>query len=141
MQGQAMIEYVVILAALSAALIASGNGSIGLSKTDNGSLLEAMHERYTEQAYALSISEAPETDDLAELAEYYNSLNKYPALSSKLEVAAVTLAKVTNGLAVVDKGLTTLKKYTDPAEAIKLIDTDTIKNEVKNQLEDAINPF
>ena len=141
MHGQAMVEYVVILAALSAALIAAGNGSIGLSKKDDGSLIKAMHERYTEQAYALSISEAPETDNLAELADYYNSLNKYPALSSKLEVAADTLTKVTNGLAIIDEGLTTLKKYTDPKEALKLIDADKIKDEVKNQLKDAINPF
>ena len=141
MQGQAMVEYVVILVALSAALISAGNGSIGFSKNDDGSLVQALHNRYTTQAYALSISEIPESRSLTELAEYYKGLDKYPALSSKLETAGNTLNKVTNGLAIVDKGIDGLKAYTDPKNALDLIDTDTIKNQIKDQLKDAINPF
>jgi Flp pilus assembly pilin Flp len=141
MRGQAMVEYVVILVALSAALISAGNGSIGFSKKDDGSLVQALHNRYTTQTYALSISEIPEGRSLTELAEYYKGLDKYPALNSKLEIAGSTLTKGTNGLAIVDQGIDGLKKYTDPKNALDLIDTDTIKDEIKDQLKDAINPF
>lgn len=141
MQGQSMIEYAVVLAALSTALIAAGNGSIGFSKDDDGSLVQALHNRYTTQAYALSISEIPEGRSLTELADYYKSLDKYPSLSTKLETAGDTLNKVSVGLAKIDEGISNLEQYTDPAKALGLIDTDTIKDEVKDQIKDAINPF
>ncbi len=140
-KGQAMIEYAVILVALTTALVAAGNGSIGFSKNDDDSLVQALHNRYTTQAYALSISEIPEGRDLTELADYYNSLEKYPELSSKLESAGTTLNKISGGLAIVDQGISNLEKYTDPKEALNLIDTDAIKDEIKDQLKDAVNPF
>jgi Flp pilus assembly pilin Flp len=140
-KGQAMVEYIVILAALSAALITAGDGSIGFSKKDEGSLVQALHHRYTAQAYALSISEIPEGKSLDELADYYRELNKYPELRLKLKAADKTLLEVTSGFAVVEKGLDDLKKYTDPKNALDLIDTDAIKDQVKNELINAINPL
>ncbi len=140
-KGQGMVEYIVILAALTTALIAAGNGSVGFSKDDDDSLVQALHERYTAQAYAISISEIPEGRDLVELADYYNELGKYPSLSSKLDSAGSTLNKVSGGLAIIDQGISNLEKYTDPKEALGLVDTDAIKNEIKDQIKDAVNPF
>jgi len=138
--GQGMVEYIVILAALITALIAAGSGSVGFSKDDD-SLVQALHERYTAQAYAISISEIPEGRDLVELADYYNELGKFPSLSSKLDSAGSTLNKVSGGLAIIDQGISNLEKYTDPKEALGLVDTDAIKNEIKDQIKDAVNPF
>jgi hypothetical protein len=154
-KGQAMIEYVVILGVLTSALLYVGNpddvdsGHIGFSKDDEGSLIQALHDRYTTQTHALSISEAPELTSYSELALYYKSLDKYPELSQKLDDAGVFLNKVTAGLVAVNDGVETLKEYTDPNKAASLIDTDAIKAEVKSQIEDelkeqlkdAIKPF
>jgi Flp pilus assembly pilin Flp len=140
-KGQAMVEYIVILVALSAALISAGNGSIGFSKDDKDSLVQALHNRYTTQAYALSISEIPEGRDLGELADYYVALDKYPGLSPKLRTADKTLDKLTSGLENLNKGIDSLKKYADPKNALDLIDTDTVKDQIKNELENALNPF
>jgi Flp pilus assembly pilin Flp len=141
-KGQAMAEYVVILVALSAALMTAGNGMIGFSKDDEDSLVQALHNRYTTQAYALSISEIPEgAGDLGELANYYLALDKYPALRPKLQTADAALTKVTTGLAKLNLGLDGLKEYTDPKKALDLIDTDTIKDQIKDELKNALNPF
>jgi Flp pilus assembly pilin Flp len=140
-KGQAMVEYIVILVALSAALISAGNGSIGFSKDDKDSLVQALHNRYTTQAYALSISEIPEGRDLGELADYYLALDKYPGLSPKLKTADEALTVVTSGLDLVTTGLDGLKEYADPKNALNLIDTDTIKDQVKDELKNALNPF
>jgi Flp pilus assembly pilin Flp len=137
MRGQAMVEYIVILVALSAALISAGNGSIGFSKNDNGSLVQALHNRYTEQAYAISISESPEFNDLNKLAEYYESLDKYPSLRGHLNTAGNTMTQLTNGLASVDQGLNNLETFADPSGALDLIHPDAITDEVRNQFIDA----
>ncbi|MFT6389124.1 MAG: hypothetical protein ACJAUP_002514 [Cellvibrionaceae bacterium] len=148
-KGQAMAEYIVILVALTGALltIGPGNGVIGLDKDDvreNGdpSLIKALHDRYTAQAYALSISEIPEgAGNLGELANYYIALDKYPTLRPKLEAADATLNKVTSGLAKLNDGLDGLKEYTDPKKALDLLDTDIIKDQIKDELNNALNPF
>jgi hypothetical protein len=147
-KGQAMAEYIVILVALTGALltIGPGNGVIGLNKddlTENGdpSLIKALHDRYKAQAYALSISEIPEGKDLGELRNYYIALDKYPTLRPKLKAADVTLNNVTTGLAKLNDGLDGLKEYTDPKKALDLLDTDIIKDQIKDELKNALNPF
>jgi len=139
--GQSMVEYVVILGALTTALLTAGVGNIGFSKADDQSLMQAMHNRYTDQAFALSISELPEGRDLTELASYYNELDKYPELAKQLQASGAMLNKVTSGLSTISSGVSLLEQYTNPQAALNLIDTDAIKQEIKNNLEDAVNPF
>lgn len=101
--GQAMVEYTVILLALTAALLApslwrsSGGdetGVIGLDQSQRGSVLRAVANKHRGYGYALSLSEIPEMDGskqpgqaedpLTELANFYDSLGKYPELSRQL---------------------------------------------------------
>ena len=144
-QGQSMVEYTVVLVALTTALMTAGLGSVGLSKNDDQSLLQAMHQRYTTQAYSLSITELPEGRDLAELADYYNSLDKYPELSQRLQDASESINKVSQGIAKVSDGVNTLKAYTDPKKALDSLDTTTMQNEItqtmKKAVKDSMNPF
>jgi Flp pilus assembly pilin Flp len=142
LKGQAMIEYIVILGVLTAALLTAGEGSIGMSKDDEGSLVAALHKRYTTQTHALSISEAPETTNFNDLALYYKSLGKFPKLADGLGEASVLLNKVTSTAVSIDDGIDKLKEYTDPKKALSLIDSDAIKDEVveeiKNELRDRL---
>ena len=90
-RGQAMVEYVVILAALTAALLLAGNGSVE-------DLRQAVVDRHRGQSYALSLSEIPETDDLELLAEYYRDLGKYPELADQLGNAGGQLGQLADQL-------------------------------------------
>lgn len=83
-RGQSMVEYVVILAALTAALLTAGNGSVE-------ALRNSVVDWHRGQSYALSLSEIPETDDLGELATYYQDLGKYPELADQLAGAGDSL--------------------------------------------------
>ena len=143
--GQSMVEYVVITAALVSALLLAGLGSVGLSKNDDQSLLQAVHERYTDQAYALSISEIPEGRDLTELADYYDEMGKYPTLADNLATGAETLADISRGISDASDVVSQLGQYTDPQNVLNLIDTDVLVDEIENELEsaveDALNPF
>ena len=144
-QGQSMVEYTVVLVALTTALMTAGLGSVGLSKNDDQSLLQAMHQRYTTQAYSLSITELPEGRDLAELAAYYDSLDKYPELSKRLQEASESINKVSQGISKVSDGVNTLKAYTDPKKALDNLDTTAMQNEItktmKKAVKDSMNPF
>jgi len=87
--GQSMAEYVVILMALTAALLWPWDGTeegrpVGLMQNDPGSLLQAVANKHRGHVYALSLPEIPETDDLVDLADYYDSLGKYPELSPQV---------------------------------------------------------
>ncbi|GEM_PF-1872311 len=90
-RGQAMVEYVVILAALTAALLLAGNGSVE-------DLRQAVVDSQRGQSYALSLSEIPETDDLERLAEYYRELGKYPQLADQLGSAGGRLGQLADQL-------------------------------------------
>ena len=140
-----MIEYSVILVALTTALMAAGLGSVGLTKNDDQSLMQALHQRYTAQAYALSVTELPEGRDLGELADYYQSLDKYPELATQLQDASLAINRVSQGIAKATQGINTLKSYTDPKQALKDLNTDQVKGEItrtmKTAVKDAMNPF
>tara|TARA_Y100001935_G_C17296452_1_gene506371 strand:+ start:236 stop:637 length:402 start_codon:yes stop_codon:yes gene_type:complete len=97
-KGQSMVEYVVIIGALSAALILPGLGSIGLSPTDKDSVLEGFSNKHRGHGFAMSLSEIPETDSLAELAAYYERLGKYPELSPQLKSGSQKLGQFSNRL-------------------------------------------
>ena len=102
-RGQSMVEYVVILMALSAALLAPGLGSVGLDQdTDRNSLLHAVANKHRGHMYALSLSEIPETDDLDELTAYYDSLDKYQGLSGQM---GGLLANINGSLNRISNGL------------------------------------
>lgn len=72
-----MVEYVVILSAITVALLTPGLGSVE-------DLEDAVQDKQRGYSYALSLSAIPETDDLTELADYYDSLGKYPELSAEI---------------------------------------------------------
>lgn len=108
--GQSMVEYVVILAALMAALLAPGLGSIGTDQTEQDSLLKAVVDKHRGHTYALSLSEIPETDDMASLSNYYDSLGKYPDLSQQLG----KVGRFTGGLKQLGSALNQLPNYLPP---------------------------
>lgn len=120
--GQSMVEYVVILAALSAALLAPGLGSVGITQSESGSLLRAIANKHRGHSYALSLSEIPETDDLSELSTYYDNLGKYPVLSGQLAAGASSLGNLANNLNKVDNTLQKfdISKFKDPFNNINL---------------------
>ncbi len=97
-KGQSMVEYVVILGALSAALLLPGLGSVGTEQSDGNSLLKAVADKHRGHGYALSLSEIPETDKLIELADYYDKLEKYPELSPQLRTGGQMLGSFSNHL-------------------------------------------
>ncbi len=120
--GQSMVEYVVILAALTAALLTPGLGSVGLTQNDSDSLLRAAASKHRGHGYALSLSEIPETDDLAELATYYDSLGKYPELSAQLGSGASALGQLANRLNTIDQKLQSfnISSFSDPFSNVSL---------------------
>jgi hypothetical protein len=147
-KGQAMIEYVVITGVLVAALLtglqdddagyAKDEGYIGLSKNDEGSLVQALHKRYTAQAYALSLPEPPELNSLEDLSIYYDSLGKFPELSKKILQAGTFMNKLTSGLDAVNDGLDKLEEYTDPKKAKEILDPSTLKDKLKKELKEKV---
>jgi len=114
--GQSMVEYVVILAALTAALLTPGLGSVGLTQNDADSLLRAAANKHRGHGYALSLSEIPETDDLVQLSAYYDSLGKYPDLSAQLASGAGTLTQLSNRLNTINGTLQgfNINSFTNP---------------------------
>jgi hypothetical protein len=119
--GQAMVEYLVVLAALIAALLLSGIGSVGLTQDDKGSLLKAVADKHRGQGYGLSLSEIPETDDLVKLSLYYDSLGKYPELSKQLKSGGGSLNTFTNVLNEVNKEMGNFNiDWKDPFKGINL---------------------
>lgn len=99
-RGQSMVEYTVVVVALALALLAPGLGS-------NESLRQAVENQQNGYSYAISLSDIPETDDLTELADYYDSLEKYPDLSSDLRGGDQAMKDF------VDKYMETTGKLTD----------------------------
>ncbi len=118
--GQSMVEYVVVLAALVAALLAPGLGSVGVTQDDTDSLLRAAASKHRGHGYALSLSEIPETDSLADLSAYYDSLGKYPELSAQLASGSDVLNQLASVLDTVDSSMESfgLDAFEDPFESI-----------------------
>ncbi len=115
-----MVEYVVVLAALVAALLAPGLGSVGVTQDDTDSLLRAAASKHRGHGYALSLSEIPETDSLADLSTYYDSLGKYPELSAQLASGSDVLNQLASVLDTVDSSMQSfgLDAFEDPFKSI-----------------------
>jgi hypothetical protein len=83
--GQAMVEYVIVLVALTLAVLAVGDGDFSTPEDGNiDELRQAVDFRYRGYTYAVSLSEYPESEDLLEIADYYDSLGKHPELADQL---------------------------------------------------------
>src|ERR1044071_2996478 len=83
--GQSMVEYAVVLAALTLAVLAIGDGDFSTPGDSNmNELRQAIDYRYRGYSYAVSLSEIPEAENPLEVAEYYDSLGKYPELASQM---------------------------------------------------------
>jgi len=106
--GQSMVEYTVILAALTAALLAAGPGSVE-------ELRQGVVDKQRGYSYAISLSEIPESGDLQEIAAYYKRLGKYPALQPQLAAGGQKLGQFVSQLEQADK----LLSQFDPANAGK----------------------
>lgn len=83
-----MVEYVVVTSAIMLALLTpTGQGfiaSLSGGTPAEGSFEDAVQDKQRGYTYALSLSVIPETDDLSELADYYDSLGKFPELSAEI---------------------------------------------------------
>lgn len=106
-----MVEYTVVLIALMAALLApklwpssdqSSDGLIGLDQSQRGTLLRGIAAKHRGYGYALSLGDIPEVDGssskLIELADYYDSLGKYPELSKQLRAGGSKIAQLNGQL-------------------------------------------
>lgn len=119
--GQSMVEYLVIVGALTAALIGTGGlGTVGFSKNDEKSLMQAMHDHFEFQTFALSISELPERRDLADLAEYYEGEGKFERLSNQLGWVGDPMGKFVDKLGSLDN--LGFVNYLDPEKGVDLVE-------------------
>lgn len=83
--GQSMVEYVVVLAALTLAVLAMGDGDFSTPEDSNiNELRQAIDFRHRGYTYAVSLSEIPEAENPLEVAQYYDSLGKHPELASQM---------------------------------------------------------
>lgn len=142
--GQSMVEYTVILIALSAALFtvtSSDYGHVGTQKLDvndpnfekyDRSLLQAMHNRYEAQSYGLRISDLPERN-IDEITGYYNRLEKFPTLSSEIAQVSSNLNKLNQNLNDINDGITSLNAYKESAKSGL--------NAIKDSVTDALDVF
>jgi len=110
-RGQSMVEYTVILAALTAALLAAGRGSVD-------ELRKAVIDKQRGYSYAVSLSEIPESGDLTEIAAYYKRLDKYPGIQAELAAGGRKLGQFARQLEQADR----LLSQFDPANAGKPLD-------------------
>jgi hypothetical protein len=115
--GQSMVEYTVILIAITVGLsaVVIGNEK-GLDDDNNPSLLGAMHTRYNQQSYAVRLTELPESQDLTAIVSYYSALNKYPELVNNMGQAATKIKEVTGKIDSVSSKLVELNNYKDKAQ-------------------------
>lgn len=83
--GQSMVEYVVVLVALTLAVLSLGDGDFSTPEDGNmDELRQAIDFRYRGYSYAVSLSELPESENPLEVAQYYDSLGKHPELASQM---------------------------------------------------------
>jgi len=99
-RGQSMVEYIVITSAIMLALLTpTGQGfiaSLSGGVPAQGSFEDAVQDKQRGYSYALSLSTIPETDDLVELANYYDSLDKFPDLSNEIRSGGSAINSVGN---------------------------------------------
>lgn len=115
--GQSMVEYTVILVAITVGLSALVIGNEkGLDDDNNPSLLGAMHTRYNQQSYAVRLTELPESQDLTAIVSYYTALNKHPELVKNMGQAATKIKEVTGKIDSVSNKLVDLNNYKEKAQ-------------------------
>ncbi len=131
--GQSMVEYVVILMALSAALLTAnytaGDGTdlpmgyIGTSEAEQGSLIQAINMKHRGHNYALSLSQIPDAADCGGemndgkptgVAAFYESLEKYPELSPQLRSCERMMARLTSGINRITSEVSRVSSYIPP---------------------------
>jgi len=137
--GQSMIEYTVILMALTALLVnVSGDpdeSTLGLSSEDKNTLMYSVHQRYTAQDFGLRVSELPERENLDDITNYYDELEKFPDLSKKLNSVASSINTVTEAVDDIESNISTLSNY--DLDAVK----DDVKSLAEDQFKDALKDF
>jgi len=117
--GQSMVEYTVILAAITVGLSALVIGNEkGLDDDNNPSLLGAMHTRYNQQSYAVRLTELPESQNLTEIVSYYTALNKHPELVKNMGQAATKIKETTEKIDSVSDKLVELNNYKEKAQGL-----------------------
>jgi hypothetical protein len=90
--GQSMVEYVVVLSALTLAVMALGDGDFNTPADSNiEELRQAIDYRHRGYTYALSLSEIPEDENPMEVAMYYDSLGKHPELAGQMAMGYTTI--------------------------------------------------
>lgn len=90
--GQSMVEYTVILVALTMAVLAVGDGDFSTPGDSNiDELRQAIDFSHRGYTYAVSLSEYPESEDLLVIAEYYNDLGKHPQLADQMSGGTSTI--------------------------------------------------
>jgi hypothetical protein len=113
--GQAMVEYAVVLAALTLAVLAAGDGDFSTPEDSNmNELRQAIDFRYRGYSYAVSLSEIPEAENPMEVAAYYDSLGKYPELASQMAGGYSTIEDYVNKYVDFTSGL----RDFDPSSAL-----------------------
>ncbi|HEX5056720.1 MAG TPA: hypothetical protein VFX02_09505 [Gammaproteobacteria bacterium] len=113
--GQSMVEYVVVLAALTLAVLAIGDGDFSTPEDSNmDELRQAIDYRYRGYSYAVSLSEIPESENPLEVAQYYDSLGKYPELASQMSGGYSTIEDYVNKYVDFTSGL----RDFDPSSAL-----------------------
>jgi hypothetical protein len=113
--GQSMVEYAVVLAALTLAVLAIGDGDFSTPEDSNiDELRQAVDFRHRGYTYAVSLSEIPEAENPLEVAQYYDSLGKHPELASQMSGGYSTIESY------VDKyvNVTTALRSFDPGSAL-----------------------
>ena len=135
--GQSMIEYTVILVALTTTLYSVTQGPstttvIGTDKDQDNSLMQGMHRRYSEQSFGLRITDLPEYSNIDDIKGYYENLGKYPELSKKLVSAAASINQVTAGLDTLNNHIEQLASY---KERLKNIDQE-LEGYIKEAVDD-----
>lgn len=123
-RGQSMVEYTVILIALTTALYtitSSGDRGklIGSDKHQPDSLLQAMHQHYTQQSYALRLSQLPERHSQQDLAQYYDALNKYDALAPQLNNWAASVNQLNGKVMSANQNIKNVRSQIDQAKNLK----------------------
>jgi hypothetical protein len=137
-----MVEYTVVLIAITTALLTvlpSEDGHVGTGKSKpgdanyskyDGSLMQAMHERYEAQSFGLRISEMPERNN-SELVQYYNRLEKFPALSTGIEKVSSQLTQVNQSFNDINDGLASINSLKERAST----EFNSAKEKVQSSLD------
>lgn len=113
--GQSMVEYVVVLSALTLAVLAIGDGDFSTPEDSNiDELRQAIDFRHRGYTYAVSLSEIPEAENPLEVAQYYDSLGKHPELANQMSGGYSTIESYVDRYV----NVTTALRSFDPGSAL-----------------------